>query len=272
MEEAFWWAAFAGKVTEVEEILRDNPTIDVNWRNPSWGVPALFIACEYRHDSIASLLLAHPGVDANPRNYDGSTPFMRVCYNGRPSCARLLLRDSRVDVNEQSSDGFTPLYWASFRGMLDVIRWWIMSGREMNLGEPGNEMTDAIGVANNPVMLAMEFPKEFEERTARCAKVASLLEQYKENPVKTRHEVRAEMGWYDQLAAGMFALVVFVSDGLLVPSPRRESPAARYFGLVSQLPIELQMVLCFRAVGSAKELIPRRESEVAFKELAKRLL
>ena len=31
------------------------------------------------------------------------------------------------------------------------------------------------------------------------------------------------------------------------------------------------MVLCFRQVGSAKEIIPGNESEVAFKELAERL-
>ena len=38
----------------------------------------------------------------------------------------------------------------------------------------------------------------------------------------------------------------------------------------SLLPLELQMVLCFRQVGSTKEIIPGKESEVAFKELARR--
>jgi len=32
------------------------------------------------------------------------------------------------------------------------------------------------------------------------------------------------------------------------------------------------MMLCHRVVGSAKEIIPGKESEVAFKSLAKRLL
>jgi len=35
--------------------------------------------------------------------------------------------------------------------------------------------------------------------------------------------------------------------------------------------LELQMVLCFRQVGSGKEIIRGRETEVAFKELARRL-
>ena len=45
--------------------------------------------------------------------------------------------------------------------------------------------------------------------------VVALLERFKESSEETRHAVRVELGWYDDLAAGIFALVVFVSDGLL---------------------------------------------------------
>jgi len=80
-----------------------------------------------------------------------------------------------------------------------------------------------------------------------------------------------ELGFLDELAAEMFALVVFVSDGLLQINDTTPSPAARFFSIAAQLPLELQMVLCFRQVGSTKEIIPGKESEVAFKELAKKL-
>ena len=46
-------------------------------------------------------------------------------------------------------------------------------------------------------------------------KVTPLLERFRENPRDTRHVVRIELGFYDDVAAEMFALVVFVSDGLL---------------------------------------------------------
>jgi len=49
------------------------------------------------------------------------------------------------------------------------------------------------------------------------------------------------------------------------------TPAARFFLIARQLPLELQMVLCFRLVGSAKEIIPGKESEAAFKSLATRI-
>ena len=45
--------------------------------------------------------------------------------------------------------------------------------------------------------------------------VVTLLERFKENPVETRHAMRVELGLIDEVAAEMFALVVFVSDGLL---------------------------------------------------------
>jgi len=127
----------------------------------------------------------------------------------------------------------------------------------MNLGKPGDVYKmDAIGRAKQ------------RGRTD----VATLLERFKNDATKTRHVMRAKLGLLDDLAAEMFALVVFVSDGLLqVNDTNTPSPAARFFSIAAQLPLELQIVLCFRQVGSAKEIILGKESEVAFKELARSL-
>jgi len=90
-----------------------------------------------------------------------------------------MLKDSRVKVNEPSNDGWTPLWRAAAHGHLDIIRWWIASGREMNLGKPGDvEKTDAIGGAKK------WFKKE----------VVTLLERFKSDAAKTRSEVRMELG------------------------------------------------------------------------------
>ena len=82
-----------------------------------------------------------------------------------------------------------------------------------------------------------------------------------------------ELGLLDEMAAEMFALVVFVSDGLLQinDTTTTPSPAARFFSIARRLPLELQMLLCFRQVGSAKEIISGKDSEAAFKRLAKRI-
>jgi len=50
------------------------------------------------------------------------------------------------------------------------------------------------------------------------------------------------------------------------------TPAARFFSIVRRLPLELQMVLCHIVMGSPKEIIQGKESEVAFKVLARSLM
>ena len=105
------------------------------------------------------------------------TTFMIACWKG-DTCVRLLLRDLRVNVNTPRSDGWTPLRFVAFKGHLEFIRWWIASGREMDLGTPGEWETDAIGAAKR------------ENRT----EVVPLLERFKSDASKTRSEVRMELG------------------------------------------------------------------------------
>jgi len=168
-----------------------------------------------------------------------------------------MLKDSRVKVNEPDNDGWTPLYVAAWHGSLDIIKWWIASEREMDLWKPGDVFhTDAIGAA----------------KMTGKTEVVALLERFKENPVETRHAMRVELGLLDALAAEMFALVVFVSDRLLqINDATAPSPAARFFSIARRLPLELQMMLCYRVMGSCKEIIQGKLSEVAFKELAGKL-
>jgi len=127
----------------------------------------------------------------------------------------------------------------------------------MDLGEPGDvDRTDAIGVA---------------KQNGR-AEVVALLERFKSDAAQTRHAIRVELGLLDELAAEMFAVVVFVSDGLLQIKDTPTTPAAKFFYIARSLPLELQMVLCRRLVGSTKETIHGKDSEVAFRSLAETLL
>jgi len=245
-----------GDAKKLAELMRQDPGFNVNLDQYGDGRTLLHDACDLGDTSspVIPLLLAHPGIDVNVKDSGGWTPFLYACC-GSITCVREMLKDSRVKVNEPNWNGATPLWYAAYYGHLDMIKWWIASGREMNLGTPGDAKTDAIGVARRTVK----------------QEVVALLERFKSDAVKTRHAARVELGWYEKLAAEMFALVVFGSDGLLQIKDTTPSPAARYFSIATQLPLELQMVLCFRQVGSAKEIIPGTEREAAFKELARRL-
>ena len=168
----FWKAADDGKVKGVKSILRKNPSLNVNWKNEERGAhTALYAACDNGHDSVVSILLAHPDIDPDLKQENGKTPFWRACFSGRTSCARLLLQDHRVMVNEPDNSGETPLFWAAFNGQHDIIKLWIASGREMNLGTPGDiSNTDAIGAAKE------------EQKT----EVVTLLESFQEDPEEAK--------------------------------------------------------------------------------------
>ena len=238
---------------KLKEILMRNPDLDVNWKNGGEGDTALHIACQNDRASVVSILLDHPDIDVNTINSFKRSPFLVACRMGGISCVRLLLKDSRVDL---SHGGFTPLFWAASADQIGVIKWWIASGKEMDLGQQGDKCADAIGVA----------------KEKRRTEVVTLLERFKENAKDTRKAMRLESSWYDDAAADMFALVVFVSDELLYVKSTPTAPEARFFDITRRLPLDLQMMLCFRLVGSGKEIISGKDSEVAFKSLAKRLL
>ena len=112
------------------------------------GTTLLRCACDGdSRSALIPLLLAHPDIDVNLKDIYGETPFFGAC-GGYPSCVGEMLKDSRVKVNEPNDDRETPLWYAAYSGYLDVIKWWIASGREINLGTPGDvDKTDAIGVA-----------------------------------------------------------------------------------------------------------------------------
>jgi len=246
-----------GHERELAEQMRQDPGFNVNMVQDELGWTLLHYACHQSHRSaVIPILLAHPDIDVNAKDTYECTPFYYASADGNTPCVREMLKDSRVKVNEPTNNGFTPLWKAVRYGHLNIIKWWIAAGKEMDFGKPGDvDRTDAIGIA----------------RKKKKTEIATLLERFKSDATRTRHLVRVELGLLDDLAAEMFALVVFVSDGLLqIKDTTIPTPAARFFAIARQLPLELQMVLCYRLVGSEREIIPVKDSEVAFKELARK--
>jgi len=247
-------AVWQGDAKKVAQLMRRDPGFNVNLAQNGEEETLLHYACAVdMRSAVIPLLLAHPGIDVNTKDINGQSPFNLACRSGCTSCVREMLKDSRVILNEPTKNGTTPLYWAAAKDHLGIIKWWIASGREMELGKPGDiDQTDVL-------------------RKKGKTEMVTLLERFKENPEKTKYQVRRSLDLVDEMAAKMFALVVFVSDGLLQIKDTTPSPAARFFNIARRLPLELQMGLCYRIVGSPKEIIPSNETEVAFKELARRL-
>jgi len=260
MELQLWRAAQDGEVGRVMEILGSGG-VDVNWRNDSdFGNTALHMACWNGHDAIVALLLAHPDIRVNQRTEVGEIPFMAACCGGNTTSIWLLLRDLRVQPNECDLEGYSPLWWAAYYGQIDLIKWWIASRREVIL-DMGSANSDALAEARNEGKL----------------EVASLLERFQAAPGDTRRGIRQELGLYDVLAADLFAIALFWCDDLLriTETTRGEDSlmrAKRFLRITKRLPMELQMLLCYRIVGSMRSNIPLFEREAAFRDLARRLL
>ena len=266
VEKKLYNAAEGGNASEVSSLLRDHPEINVNWTDPDYTQwTALHVASIRGHAEVVKLLLAHPDVDVNIKDDGGQTPFSLGCLRGEVSVVEVLLKDPRVNVTLDDDHGCTPLWCASRGGHFEVIECLIASGRD--LGDVKNKKGEDWDDGED--YTALEIARE-----ENMTEVVSLLERFMANPTQTRHEVRVKLGFPDELAAEVFALTVFLCDDFLHlrPAAAVSDAALRFFTIAKRLPMELQMVLCHRAVGSMKQNILHKDSEAAFKSLARILL
>lgn len=79
-------------------------------------------------------------------------------------------------------------------GWADLIKVWIASGREMQLG-PCGQWRDVIEAAKEPAI--------------------PLLKDFRDHPRETRYKTVIELGCCGGVAAAIYALVIFLCDGLL---------------------------------------------------------
>jgi hypothetical protein len=253
LNRELYLACDSGRVRRVREILDCHHRVDVNWMNDyNQGITGLHVACIRGHLEIISLLLRHPCIDVNQKDNCGRTPFYVACAYGRSSVVALMSKDSRVLINEPNENGFTPLSRAAYLGHPEVINAMIASGR---LFYPGHHSGNDCAIV--------------KARSIGNAAVVSLLERYKDHPDDTRHLVRLEVGWYDSMSAEVFSMVVLLCDDYFVLGERNGgdggSKTRRFFAIVQQLPMELQMFLCCRVGGSTKERIAVKDIDLALK-------
>jgi hypothetical protein len=259
----------AGKVDEVKQFLLDNPAFNVNESlDISIGWRALHYACRGGHHEILSILLAHPAINVNQKDKDGHTPLHFCCFYAHIEVWKILLKDSRVDINWADDYDCTALWWACYSGHEELVKWMVaLRGDELDLEKKGRKNSDS---GDHTEYTAIEIAGE-----DHWEGVIALLERFIVNPTQTRHEVRLELGLADTDAAELFALIIFLCDDFLRLKPPSiyvtgaDAASNRLFKMAKRLPMELQMMLCCRVFGSTKETILSKDSEPAFKLLAK---
>lgn len=145
----------------------------------------------------------------------------------------------------------TLLWWLLLYSQYEVIKYLIAAGREIQ-GQP----EDWVNGYSSQNMI----------------ETAHLIRRYWDHPEETMHQVRVELRFSEEFAAEVFALVVFLCDGLLEIKDSIMTGAARFFRMAQSLPMELQMVLCRRVVGSPADNIPGNHRELAFRHVAQKTL
>jgi len=264
MEKQLIESLLSGHVEGVEALLKDHPDFNVNWGDEIKRT-ALHAASLNGQTEVVKLLLAHPAINVNVQTSDRATPILFSCAFGQLSVVQVLLKDPRVNVTLADRDEHTPLWWTARYGRHEVLLWLIASGR--NLGDLNKK-----GVSGGEEYSALEIARQNNNM-----KVVALLERFVTNQGQTRHEVRLSLGLQDEVAAEIFAFVVFLCFDLLQLNPALASTttgvtaaaAVRFFAIARRLPMELQMIVSHRAIGSGKDGILSKDSEAAFKSLAR---
>jgi len=73
-----------GNVKELAELMRQDPGFDVNMDH-GHGFTLLHEACNGdSRSAVIPILLAHPDIDVNVKNYSGGTPFLGLVTGDTP--------------------------------------------------------------------------------------------------------------------------------------------------------------------------------------------
>jgi len=169
------------QIEVVRELLR-LPHLDVN-RPHDQNFTPFFVACRFGHTEVVQMLMADPRTDVNKPQHQGATPFYIACHFGRVNTVRALLKNTAVDVNFPMRNGGTPFWTAASCGQEAVVKWMLVSGRDVGIGFrwSGNNKTAAQ-----------------QARHKGHLKIAQLLEDFESNAENVVAELEMDLGIWDK--------------------------------------------------------------------------
>jgi len=258
---------------EIVALLLADPRVDPNRANNRGSTP-FWKACQDGHKEVVSLLLADPRVDPDRQNDNATTPFLIACENGHKGVVSMLLADPRIDPNKPKGNQSTSLWFASQNGHLVVVQLLLASDREIHT-RMRSTLNDRTAAEQGRAMdartkRAVDTEEDHQRKKTYGPLCADLIDQYEGDPVAVRHRLRRQRGVREDFIGHLFALVVFHTDNFVVIRENEvHADTRRFFTICARFPLDLQMLLCNRAFGSAKDIVPSRDSEPGFKWLAR---
>jgi len=268
---------------ELQRLIRlnVNATDDDGWT-------ALHLAARYGHYEIAKYILEQPDVLPNISALNSGCPLRLACTNSGRRVVKLLLDDPRVDVNLMSEVGYPPLYEAIRWQNEPIIQLFLVHAHNLDLSQEfvvengGENITHTvIGHLANTIA---DTSKRVERRRAevskpglaspsiykihhlscnkelqKCERIHTLLVDYEANRNLVRHKLRLEEEYPDAYSHHLYALIIFICDGLLKIKSgghrQQNRDVLRFYGITKRLPMELQMMLCNRVQEFGRDYI-----------------
>ena len=233
-------------------MIKENPHLDINYRFEGGRAlvhgPALVEACQYGSAEVVSFLLKQPSIEVNKPEPHGNTALMTACGKGDLDCVRLLMQ--HPGLVDSRKDGMTSLEMAVSGGKKDIVRWWIAAGYEIDTRDLRRFLVRASGDK---------------------LEIKRLVTDFEADPDLVSQQLSFEFK-LPVAAAHLFALVIFATDGYLAAPPALsvQDPLYRFLQMVGRLPMEVQMIVCHRWLGSMGTYISLERRETAFRILARR--
>jgi len=261
--EAFRSHCADGDVAALRRLLEVVPLVTDTESALVWGDdPPLQCATRGGHGEVVRLLLGVSDIDVNRTDTCGCTALHEACIYGRLEVLKVLLCDFRVDVNHRDRKGRTPLFYAGYYTQAEVVKWLIVSGREIEWDLEGRAMDN--GKEYTSHQIAGRYAADDDGKTLGVLSLFLLGSHHHCYRHHIRLQLCLETGALGMMAAEIFALVVLFCDGFLTLRSPRNS-ASRFFRVCESLPMELQKILCYRALPSPGERILSADTEFALK-------
>lgn len=308
--EEFYLEASKGNLQGVQALSFDLG-VDLNFRDEARGRMSqtpLFAACSNGHVDVVRYLLEfrERTIDFNLPRGDGVTPFSIACQNAHQKVVELLLANRGIDVNKEDNYQRTPLSWVVTKSHVEMAKVLLASRREIEFfwGDQNWRRT-AVEFAKRRA-----DPRDVRILLGRKSQMVSslpmvtLMDSYAKDPHEVKTQLRRQLGYdgksfsfgsfgafftnfffflvllssAEALAGEIFALVIYVTDGyMMIPKYPVEdadswrSKTKRFLEVAMRLPLDLQMVLCNRAIGLGHSIVKRVHSEKGFKKFAELL-
>ena len=235
--------------------------VDVMKSNRHGATPFL-AACEAGHLEIVKKLMDDSRIDVNRGNVRGETPFLLACYHGDRQLVQAMVDDPRVDLNAPTTLQATPLWVAAQEGHLNIVGTLLASGRHID-----TEVKTVDGLNTWSEMTAKQWATFLGH-----PEISRLLEDFQENPRKTREELWTRLGLRPSLSADLFAMVVLLCDGHIRLGPRAAKRQQRFFKIAESLPMDLQMVLCNRVFRCAGAVVSTANIDISLKKSVRKFV